>query len=69
MVQEIWRHLFPEKVQEYHTGDQRLEIYQVSIRQEKYPLQQPAEIPRRGLDHSWRSYLDDAVRANVAYDA
>ena len=69
MVQEIWRHLFAEKVQEHHISDQRLEIYQVSVRQEKYTLQQPAAIPRRGLNHPWRSYLDDAVWANVAHYA
>ncbi len=66
VVQEIWRHLFSEAVQEYHAGNQRLEIHQETARQEKYTLQQPAAISRCGFDHSWRPRLDDAVRADLA---
>ena len=69
MVQGIWRYLFPETVSEYHACDQRLEVHQESARQEKYTLQQPATISRCGFDYSWRSHLDDAVRADLAHNA
>ena len=38
MGSEVWRHLLPETVPKHHARDQRLEVHQESIGQEKHAL-------------------------------